>query len=438
MSTPNSADNYAVIFSGGESKAGNTSVFYDEVVRLYNILVNDYNLSRSNIYILSADGNDTAYDQNISADDNVNIYINSDMSFAEGSPVYSATKTNLNSVMTTINGKMDSDDHLLVFVGDHGNGDIGNSTTFDEEIIAGWGCTITDEEFASAMFKVTKGYATLVLTQCFSGGILDNVINPLTGASKAPSGNNTVWYGMAAANHYEFSNFDYDQSYNVSFGYDTITRDSEISFAVSFLDAIDPSQGNKTYTQAAFTYAKACDCYAASGTYSNNAGGYIVDKEHPWGAGVSFSIFANTSTRQLSSIAAARNSIVADIPSEAYAVRGYKAYGGNSSDCLDVCLALDRHLVNDRINGTLGTVTRNLQNLYPNRFDYRQVDSLLAEIVDECQSMSDLFDDSADWINSDSNTVSWRTNTGGQNTSLAVLNESELDELCDDVLINIG
>ena len=297
--------NYLVIFSGGETPEGNTSVFYDEVVRLYDIARQQYSVKAENIYILYADGTDPADDQNIAAGEGATpILINSDMSFAtrSGAHVLSASYDHFLSVMGQVGGKMDGNDHLLLFTADHGSG-VEGEPEVDASAIVGWNSeSISGERFAQAVFSVTAGYVTLVETQCFSGGILDNVIDPATGKSRNPNISETdaaaKWYGMAAANYYETSWYDYTTTYDAQYDADVIVRDSEVSFATTFLDAFEQG-GDYVLGASAFDYAKANDPFTADEKYKNNAGTYAEGTEHPWGAGATFRIFTDWEPEQL-------------------------------------------------------------------------------------------------------------------------------------------
>ena len=282
---------YAVIFSGGANNMNNTSVYYDEVVRLYDILVNQYGLDRANIYVIYADGEDPEADQNIGYGGK--YYVNSDMSFAAGSTVCSATLENLNEVMRTLGERMGNTDHLLCYVADHGSGRMNAPTVFGEESVVAWDYSfISGEDFASAMFNVKSGYVTLVFTECFGGGILDNVldykkeIDPLT-EECLDRGNGAKWYGMAAANHYETSWYSFNVEYSSEYEMYFITRNSEESFATVFLDTLE---NGLTLTSDSFFYAKANDLFAATDDYENNSGEYSDYVEHPWGVGLMFSI----------------------------------------------------------------------------------------------------------------------------------------------------
>ncbi|HYW80947.1 MAG TPA: Ig-like domain-containing protein, partial [Thermoguttaceae bacterium] len=209
-----------------------------------------------------ADGTNTAVDRSDGK--------NSDMSYA--THVLSATPANLQTTLTTtLANLVDSNDHFLFWSFDHGGGthlessysgyDKDAATITDEEELNGWGGNISDSDLANWLNQVPAGHSTVVFAQCFSGGMLDNLI-PMT----------THAFGMAATNHYEFS-WDKD-------------------FADAFEEALAKGYRN---TYDVYKYAHAHDASAATlGTYTANAGTYQWGIEHPWATSktTNFLIFA--------------------------------------------------------------------------------------------------------------------------------------------------
>jgi hypothetical protein len=270
-----SGQNYAVLFSGGYNIGNNYTRYYDSVKSYYSTLVTDYGLSQENIFVIYADGTNSAVDR---ADGK-----NSDMSFALNNRVYSATASNLNSVFTTLGSTMTANDHLLFYTFDHGNDTSVNSygfsgyNNYDNESLDGWYEELGDEVVASAVGKIQQGYVTMVFNQCFSGGILDNILNPTTGEKLIAT--NAHLYGMAATAHYEVSWSDTSKADGGGFG-------------GAVLNGMRKSIGNKSTTSDVFAYAKANDKYAVTTLYTNNGGTFDANyKEHPWGIGETFSIF---------------------------------------------------------------------------------------------------------------------------------------------------
>ena len=244
--------NYALLFSGGRSASANFVRYYDNLRGLYETLTDVYGLDPHNIHVLYADGRDPAVDREDGT--------SSDMSFAAN--VSPGTKANLQATLTALDGAMDDNDHFLFWSFDHGAGS-SNPTRTGEELLNGWGDYIADDELASWLAPIDVGHATYVFAQCFSGGMLDDL---LVGGTLPDDR-----FGCASATHYEVS---YDDS-----------------FATAFTEALSRGYRN---TQDAYAYAFTHDPHAVDGEGPGGDRAYGV--EHPWARGGSFDLFAFTET----------------------------------------------------------------------------------------------------------------------------------------------
>jgi hypothetical protein len=243
--------NYAVLFSGGVSADINHAYYYDNIKSLYQTITQHCNVLPQHVFIIYADGQDPAADR----DDGKN----SDMSYAAGATVLSATRAHLFDTLQTLAGVVNGNDHFLFYSFDHGSGQL-NKPSSDGEMLCGWGAgqNITDSELATRLRAIHAANSTYVFAECFAGGMLDDLM-PLVG-----TGN----YGCAATNHYESSWGD--------------------GFAAAFVGAL---QQGLTDTQAVFQYAKAHDPFTDPTPYGDNAGIGAYATEHPWGTGDNFPIF---------------------------------------------------------------------------------------------------------------------------------------------------
>lgn len=274
--------NYAVIFAGGGDLYNNHYRYYAAVLDLYTILSTEYYIPFENIYILQSDGTDPAADCNLSGS-----YINSDVTYAtnNGSYVGSATLANFSKVMTTVSGKMNSDSHLLVYTYDHGAGTEGDTTDYND-YLCGWEENLSGSKVAENLFKVKQGYVTTITAQCFSGGVIDDILDPATGIVLDKTVEGDKWFAMAAANHYETS---WTGSYSVMGPF--------VGYGQSAIDAlrITGEGAGLLNTKSVSDYAKKNNPYTVENEdYPNNGGiwGQGEAIEHPWGAGASFDIFA--------------------------------------------------------------------------------------------------------------------------------------------------
>ena len=249
----NSVVNYAVLFSGGCDPDNNHKRYYDTIKSLYQTIVDKGWVSREHIYVLHADGTSSAVDRSDGG--------NSDMSFAKGSKVLSATAKNVQDTLNWMAKTVDRNDHFLFFSCDHGRGEI-NSPMTGEELLCAWGEDIRDDRLATWLNSINAGYATYVFSQCYAGGMLDDL----------SLGKNE--FGSAATNHYELG-------YGMQFGRE-------------FANALKAGHLN---TFSAFDYAKEHTRTADPGSYPLNGGAYEDKVTHPWATGDSFSIFDAPSSR---------------------------------------------------------------------------------------------------------------------------------------------
>ena len=238
--------NYAVLYSGGVNAANNHDRYYNNTKELYEILRNTYGIPQDNIYVFFADGTNSAVDRSSG--------VNSDMSYA--TKVYSASPANLESVLVdTLTPLVDSNDHLFFWSFDHGGGTYNAPGTTGEEVINGWGGNVDDADIASWLDGVGAGYLTAVYTQCFAGGILDNMT---LGSTE---------HGSAATNHYEYSWGD--------------------GFAAAYNDGLVAHRN----AHDVYWYAYTHNPYATDG---EGPGGSVANAvEHPWeSSSNNFRIFA--------------------------------------------------------------------------------------------------------------------------------------------------
>ncbi|MCY2953455.1 MAG: GEVED domain-containing protein [Planctomycetota bacterium] len=243
--------NYAVLFAGGANASNNHARYYNNIKDVYNTLVDTHKLAPENIYVLFADGTNVAADQNSGG----GVLINSDMSYAVN--VQSATSANLETTLTTtMKNAVDANDHFFFYSFDHGGGDNNVPGTTGEESRTTWGSCVADADLADWLGQINAGHSTYVFTQCFAGGMQDNLL-PL------PS----YEHSSAATNHYEYSWGD--------------------GFAHAYMDGL----ATLTRSHDVYWYAYSNDAYATDG---EGPGGTVANsREHPWDSSdsVNFPIF---------------------------------------------------------------------------------------------------------------------------------------------------
>lgn len=160
---------YAVIINGGKDIQGNSESYWNDCAFIYSTLVNVYHYDKSNIYVLMSDGTDPAIDR-----EQINgTYDSSPLDLdGDGSPdiQYAATRANISSVFYTLSKKVTNEDHLFIFVTDHGNWHVGSQNVY----LYLWGETMEDWEFALKVNGVNAKTINIVMGQCHSGGFIND------------------------------------------------------------------------------------------------------------------------------------------------------------------------------------------------------------------------------------------------------------------------
>lgn len=179
---------YAVIINGGVEKLVNRERYWNDCSFIYQTLVNRYGVPKSHIYPLMSDGNDPADDM-IKADLSSYCSQSLDLDFDGIDEIeYSATKENIMAVFNRLESILKKDDHLFLFVMDHGGCDkltnnITNQTTYHNAYICLWGDSKKAEnrlynyELKELLAPFSARYVNInvVLGQCHSGGFIESL-----------------------------------------------------------------------------------------------------------------------------------------------------------------------------------------------------------------------------------------------------------------------
>ncbi len=192
------ATNYAVLFSGGVDARSNSFMFYESTVRMWELLTETLEFKPANIYVLAADGLDPALDNYNEVTKN---YGNSDWSkiVGAGSHVLAATPFNLQKTLKQLNKDMGQEADFYFWAEDHGA-----KTKKDEIYLCAWGNKyIADEDFASWVNPFQVKNEVYVFTQCFGGGMVDDLyLTPGDGrfAAWAADWYESSWYDPKKGN----------------------------------------------------------------------------------------------------------------------------------------------------------------------------------------------------------------------------------------------
>jgi len=152
---------YAVLVSGGWDAGSNYGRYWNDLSSIYKALKQKYRYRDDEIIVLYANGT-----HNPNAD-------------LDGDGVddvdYSATKTNLTTVMSTVGRNLARDGKFFFYSTNHG----GHETGHDAYLYL-WGEWIRDDEFAALSKKIVAKDAIYVMEQCYSGGMADDLLQAQT------------------------------------------------------------------------------------------------------------------------------------------------------------------------------------------------------------------------------------------------------------------
>ena len=304
-----SEDDYALLFIGGSNPRVNFKRYYETLRDYYYELVEDFALDPANIYILYADGDvsGTSYNKNDNSAYNGKI-TTSDMSFVlPDTTVRAATGAELTSTFYEIATREDwtADSHLLFWTYDHGDGApvlggyggyYSDATADSDDYLCGWGENIDPTTVRDALFQISQGYATCVFTQCFSGGVLDDIFvkSGSTWTVSDEYQGSAHFAGGAATNHYEVS-YTGELIGPVYFGY-AQTFGEALRYRSTGVDAFVYTERNEYYSVLNQTRGGSIENYAS------NEGAAVANAEHPWHVGETFPVFTTSPERSAPTI----------------------------------------------------------------------------------------------------------------------------------------
>lgn len=153
---------YAVLLSGGMNNTYNYGRYWNDLQFIYKALKEKYGYSDSEIIVLYANG---THSPNGDFDGNGTNDID-----------YAATKANLTTVMNNIASSIASNGKFFFYSTNHGGDDAG---AYNSNLVL-WGDSIKDSDFANLTKNIKCGQAVYAMEQCFSGGMMDNLLKAQT------------------------------------------------------------------------------------------------------------------------------------------------------------------------------------------------------------------------------------------------------------------
>ncbi len=162
--------NYGVIFSGGVNAANNHDRYYDETLRMWNIMTGT--LGYDQVYVLFGDGTTVGVDRSSGAD--------SEWSMIPTGHIESATYEHLQSRLTGLQSTITADDCFHFWSFDHGykNEDLYSTTPAIQDWggLCAWGeDRIADDIFASWVNPIDAYAESYAFGQCFAGDMYNEL-----------------------------------------------------------------------------------------------------------------------------------------------------------------------------------------------------------------------------------------------------------------------
>ena len=166
---------YSIIISGGASKHSNYERYWNDCSYIYQVLKKKYGMSDDDISVLISDGKDPSPDM-MKSDGRIIVSSPQDLDFDGVDDIdYSATKANLDKVISDLSAKVTDKDQVFIYVIDHG----GYDDVKGESFICLWNLEfLYASEFAGMLDSLKTPFINVVLGQCNSGGFVSHLEKP--------------------------------------------------------------------------------------------------------------------------------------------------------------------------------------------------------------------------------------------------------------------
>ncbi|MDE6097473.1 MAG: C13 family peptidase [Muribaculaceae bacterium] len=201
--------NYAIIISGGVNKRINYSRYWNDCSLIYRILTKRYRIEKDNIYVAISDGTNQDLDINLTTSSLYPHFASSslDLDFdGEDDTRFAATNKEIAMIFEELTERLTADDHLFIYVIDHGKRGLNIKTNQTESCICLWN---EEELYASDLRDMllpfrNKGVAiSAVFGQCYSGGFVKPLSN-IGCVVAAACGEEEFSYGCSNGQYDEF------------------------------------------------------------------------------------------------------------------------------------------------------------------------------------------------------------------------------------------
>lgn len=182
---------YAIILSGGINRYSNYERYWNDCSFIYQTLVNKYGVPKENIYPIMSDGQDPMEDMRKTTGGFASQSLDLDFDGVNDIKL-AATKANVQSTMNKLANILQKDDHLFIYVIDHGSSDDELTNSY----ICLWGGEkLYDTELADMITPFSNKFVNVnvLLGQCYSGGFVDNLTKTGCVVAAASTGSESSW-----------------------------------------------------------------------------------------------------------------------------------------------------------------------------------------------------------------------------------------------------
>ena len=181
---------YAVLVNGGRNRLTNHERYWNDCAFLYRTLRQTFRIPKRNITVLMSDGGNPAEDM-LRTDGRGFISSPPDLDGdRERDVAYPAGRQTLINVLFDLAMKLTDEDHLFLFVTDHGGSDDKTTDSFvwlwDDE-------RLEDYSLASLLGLFRVSSINVLMGQCYSGGFIDNLMRDRLIIATACSGSEPSW-----------------------------------------------------------------------------------------------------------------------------------------------------------------------------------------------------------------------------------------------------
>lgn len=181
---------YAVLVNGGRNRLTNHERYWNDCAFLYRTLRKTFRIPKRNITVLMSDGGNPKEDM-LRADGQGFVSSPTDLDGdGETDVAYPAGRQALFNVLFDLAMKLTDEDHLFLFMTDHGGSDDKMTDSFiwlwDDE-------RLEDYTLASLLRRFHVASVNVLMGQCYSGGFIDDLMRRGLVIATACSGSEQSW-----------------------------------------------------------------------------------------------------------------------------------------------------------------------------------------------------------------------------------------------------